>query len=285
MRIPQLLIALSPWSSYSTPGTSHLSSDSPELSPLTVTPIPCLSAPLPPTIEDLVTCFEGYTVPKDHYTSTTYNNAQPTTPQLAAWNLAVHNLLDVDNNCASVAVPTAINTFYRRSLFTEAGGRAFCILSEIDATGGHYTKGWGFMAVPVNRRAVSRFIHISAPHPIYDDGTPRQAAAIFQKTGAKSLLISGRHRNAYTASSCIGADYSRTDPAHNTVRLHLSVLTLGLALTRREGRAVFRCEHNSTHLANYTRRLRVGTMRLHSIPWERLLDLLLRYHFYIRRPE
>ena len=80
------------------------------------------------------------------------------------------------------------------------------------------------MAVPANQAAVSRHIHISAPHPLYDPGTLKHGAAIFKNTGAKSLFISGRHRDAFfrdvpEARSCIGPKYSKTDAAHDIVRL------------------------------------------------------------------
>jgi hypothetical protein len=89
---------------------------------------------------------------------------------------------------------------------------------------GTYLKGWGFMVVPASRVAVSRSVHISAPHPGYDLGTVEQAASIFENTGSKSLLVPGRTRTAFLKSSdCIvpvsaRQDYFMTDPAHNNVR-------------------------------------------------------------------
>jgi hypothetical protein len=78
------------------------------------------------------------------------------------------------------------------------------------------------MVVPAMRRAVSRFIHISAPHPTADINTTQQAAALFKATGAKSLLIPGRIRMAFLdATDCVespaGTVYYKTDPAHDKV--------------------------------------------------------------------
>lgn len=76
------------------------------------------------------------------------------------------------------------------------------------------------MIVPERRAAVSRTIHISAPHPGFDVGTPSQAAYLFRATGAKSFLMAGRTRTAFLhPSPCISATsqsgYYETDPAHN----------------------------------------------------------------------
>jgi hypothetical protein len=220
MRISQLLLAVSSWPLSPVSEPSYSSSDVAAPGLLTVTPIPCLS-PSPATIEDLVSCFEAYTVPSQHYTRAAYLDAQPQDPQLTAWKLAVSRLLAVDGSCSPTLLPAALNNIYKISAYTETSGKVFCVLSEVSATGGYYTKGWGFFAVPALRAAVSRFIHISAPHPLYDEGTVRQAAAVFKRTGAKSLLISGRHKNAYASVSCTGLQYSATDAAYDDVRLRL----------------------------------------------------------------
>jgi len=102
--------------------------------------------------------------------------------------------------------------------------RDFCILYETSAQCGTYLKGWGFMVVPAFGVAVSRSVHISAPHPGYNLGTVEQAASIFENTGSKSLLVPGRTRTAFLKSpDCIvpvsaRQDYYMTDPAHNNVR-------------------------------------------------------------------
>lgn len=78
------------------------------------------------------------------------------------------------------------------------------------------------MIVPARREAVSRDVHISAPHPGFDVGTPAQAAYIFKATGSKSFLMAGRTRTAFlNPSPCIStaslSGYYETDPAHNNV--------------------------------------------------------------------
>jgi hypothetical protein len=156
---------------------------------------------------------DGYTVTKEFYTSETYALAQPTIVQRKSWRLVVNNLLSVDNaDCVTVPVPAALIGIYAIRRFGD-----YCVLYETTATGRAYDKGWGFMIVPSLKSHVTRHLHISAPHPLYDGRTVEQAAAIFQSTGSQSLLVAGRHRNAYfKVSDCI-TPYNITDPAHSKV--------------------------------------------------------------------
>ena len=183
-------------------------------------PINCLTtSPTPATLEDLVTCFETFTVRTNTYDATTYASAQPSPSELAAWTTVIESLLDVDGNCTSVS-PTNLTSFYTVSLFTESvvGGQSFCILSESNSEDNHYVRGWGLVAVPATRAAVTRNIHFSAPHPINDSRTAVQAAALFKRTGAKSLVITGRQRDAYKIASSCQTEYFKTDAAHDIVR-------------------------------------------------------------------
>jgi hypothetical protein len=80
----------------------------------------------------------------------------------------------------------------------------------------------GIFVTPANPvSGVIRDLHFSAPHPVTDANTLRQAAALFKRTGAKSLVTTGRHRRAYSiAGDCSTASagvYYMTDAAHNKV--------------------------------------------------------------------
>ena len=182
------------------------------------TAITCLTTS--PTLENLVTCLAEFTVPTGTYDATTYASAQPSTSELAAWTTVIASLLEVDGNCNSVSLPTDLSGIYTVSLFTESviGGRSFCILSESNSNSGYYVRGWGLVAVPATRAAVSRNIHFSAPHPVNDSRTPEQATALFKRTGAKSLVITGRQRDAYKIASSCSGNYFKTDAAHDIVR-------------------------------------------------------------------
>jgi len=228
MRILQFLASL-PTSLYPSPSIHAQPLLSSNVSKL-LTPINCLSPP-PATFLELIDCFDGYTVPANTYrTPSEYNFAQPDEiVERPAWNAAVDALLAVNGNCGPDLLPHPLLNTYTITLYHEAvstppepgpSPRSFCILSEVQAIGTRYRRGWGLVAVPATRALVSRYLHISAPHPKYDLHTPQHAATVFRNTGAKSLLISGRHRNAYSSPSlCVeDPDYSVTDPTHDIVR-------------------------------------------------------------------
>ncbi|KAJ7223370.1 hypothetical protein GGX14DRAFT_351733 [Mycena pura] len=173
------------------------------------------------TFEDLIACFDTYTVFQGYYSDETYAAAQPTPEQLHGWEDLVSSLLSVDRNCTSVVVPESIAQIHEVSLFNDSMGPQYCIASEIYSVNGVYAKGWGFLAVPAAQEAIKRNLHFAAPHPAYDLFTPEQAGALFKSTGARSLLIAGRHRMASPApSDCVVPTsnttiYYKTDPAHN----------------------------------------------------------------------
>jgi hypothetical protein len=171
------------------------------------------------TIQGLVTCLDKFTVPHDYYTPSTYTLAQPTANQRTDWKMAVKSLLEVNENCSATSLPLSLQGLYNIEPFKD-----YCVLYETSVQSGTYLKGWGFMVVPASQVAVSRSVHISAPHPGYDLGTVEQAASVFENTGSKSLLVPGRTRTAFLKSSdCIvpvsaTQDYFMTDLAHNKVR-------------------------------------------------------------------
>ncbi|KAJ6613953.1 hypothetical protein B0H10DRAFT_2046820 [Mycena sp. CBHHK59/15] len=174
------------------------------------------------TFVDLITCFDGFTVSDGFYTEDTYAAAQPNSTELSAWNGLVASLFTVDGNCTSVAVPSVIAGIYDVALFTDySSGAQYCVASESTSIAGVYAKGWGLVVVPATRTAVQRGIHLSAPHPAFDLFTPEQAGALFQSTGARSLLVAGRVRSAYISpSDCVipvsnTTEYFKTDPAHD----------------------------------------------------------------------
>ncbi|KAK0188103.1 hypothetical protein F5146DRAFT_1062041 [Armillaria mellea] len=176
----------------------------------------CLADSSITTLVDLANCFNYYTVRRDHYNNETYFAAQPNTTQSDSWGDLIASLLYVDINCTSVAIPPSLRDIYTISNFD-----SYCVLSEIRINEwGYYDKGWGLFVVPSSRNGIKRNIHLAMPHPIFDFRTPAQAVSLFTITGARSLLISGRHRSAYNAStnclpSTAKSTYYRTDPTHD----------------------------------------------------------------------
>ena len=188
-------------------------------------PLACLDTTLSPTLTKLVACFEIYTVPGDFYTDISWAAAQPTSRERKAWFAATRALLHLSDNpaagtCTSLVLDSSIADKYALSTFTDsATSTAYCVLAETHATRGFYNKGWGVFIVPATRAGLRRNLHISAPHPIFDEDTPAQAAAVFAGVGGKSLYVPGRHRRARNVGSlCVpGTNNFVTDPAHDLV--------------------------------------------------------------------
>lgn len=192
------------------------------------TPLSCISKS-----QDLVSltqCLDEFTILPDYYDAETYEDAQPTEDQRQAWKFLVSSLLWVDGNCSSVAVPSSLENIYSiRPFAPTRSQRDYCVLLENSVDFNGFPKGWGHVIVPATRAAVSRALHLSAPHPKYDLGTIEQATALFEFSGAKSLLLAGRTRTAFSQpSKCIVRSptlepFYQTDPVHNKVD-HYSVL-------------------------------------------------------------
>ncbi|KAL0573048.1 hypothetical protein V5O48_008907 [Marasmius crinis-equi] len=182
------------------------------------------------TVEDLISCFDSYTVPEEFYNEQTYASAQPTPAEEDAWEEVISAVLNGNGNgnCSDVQIPDVLEGVYAVSSF---GG--FCVLHERkaqpnpDPEGGPiFVRGWGTLVVP-NSSSDSGVprpgVHLSAPHPQYDLFTPEQAGALFEGVGARSLLVAGRSRLALlNATTCVqpgsgttGTVYYVTDPAHN----------------------------------------------------------------------
>ena len=179
--------------------------------------IPSLCLSSSSTLGELVTCFEYFTVPPNHYNTTTYLAAQPTSQERDDWRILITTFLDFLSAyayCTSAIIPDSLKQFYAIERFHDT-----CVLYEASVEGGVYTKGWGFMIVPLGRTLVSRTVHFSAPHPVHEPGTVQQAAFLFQSTGSQSLFVAGRHRDAFSDfTKCNGPQkYNETDPTHNDV--------------------------------------------------------------------
>lgn len=222
------------------------------------------------TLVGLVDCLQEFIVPQDFYHQESYLDAQPTNTQREAWSAAVLTLLHSSNNCSSSIVPSAIQDVYSAAPFTDSDGWSFCVLYErtVSSYSRSFKKGWGFIIVPASQEAVSRDIHISAPHPATDGNTGAEAAQLFKETGAKSLLIPGRLRTAYRApSTCVAptsrSTYYTTDTAHNDLEpffdanvaiwtwqsQHGGCPTASCAFIQMHGKADTTCVHDDIFLS------------------------------------
>ncbi|KIK61094.1 hypothetical protein GYMLUDRAFT_43196 [Collybiopsis luxurians FD-317 M1] len=182
------------------------------------------------SLDALITCLDAFTVPPDFYDVSTYEAAQPTKDNLAAWKAVIWAMLEAKaGDCSDVILPDVLKDFYAVTrLFDSNPHSTHCVLSETTSfpisspyQNHTYAKGWGLFVVPASPTFVSRNVHLSAPHPQADIETPQQAAAIFTMARARSLLISGRFRSAFgVQTGCIIPSnprtvYYKTDPAHD----------------------------------------------------------------------
>ncbi|KAF8723779.1 hypothetical protein AX14_008682 [Amanita brunnescens Koide BX004] len=169
---------------------------------------------------------------EDNLTLDEYTSIQPTHSQRIAWRNVVTSLLniavdDADGNsdCSSVreTIPDVLQGIYT---VEEVDNGRFCALVEVGTVRREdreeFAKGWGIFVVPTKRAVngvTGTTLHLSAPHPIYDQHTAGQAAHVFEQTGAKSLYIPGRSRRSFLEQTdCIvdsETKYWKTDPAHD----------------------------------------------------------------------
>ncbi|PFH48783.1 hypothetical protein AMATHDRAFT_5469 [Amanita thiersii Skay4041] len=182
------------------------------------------------TLYEVISCHILYVV-QANYTEAAYDAAQPTTAQRSDWSSVVSSFLYTDGKCTAVAdmiQQTSLKSVYTVFDLTDNSGKAensYCVLvEEVNDDDKEYSKGWGIMVVPSTKKAVSRFVHLSAPFPRFALETEEQAATVFGGIGAKSLYIPGRIFLAYTQpTSCIPSPpkYFKTDPIHDNNEMFL----------------------------------------------------------------
>jgi len=186
-------------------------------------PITCVTSST--DLETIVNCLDKYTVTASFYTPACYNSAQPSAAEIVAWNTAIQSMLTSGCSPGPPEPVPGLLEDYTVTRITDSFGYSFCILSEakIFADFQVYRRGWGLVVTPADPvNGAIRDLHFSAPHPIYDADTPQQAAALFRRTQARSLVITGRHRQAYAIpSACViptpPTVYYKTDAAHDDV--------------------------------------------------------------------
>lgn len=216
------------------------------------TPENCLAST---SVTRLVDCLDKFTVPDAAFDANSYALAQPTPEESGDWTAVVTAMLDAgagnllswnSTPCSDVSLPLSLRGTFLVAPFTDitlGTPRQYCALLETSLTAtGTYRRGWGTMVVPAHRATCAksgvsraRSIHLAAPHPLFDEGTPQQAAALFALTNARSLLVSGRHRAAYRhPTDCVvpsnpSSTYWKTDPTHDWVGAYVLWHERGMA--------------------------------------------------------
>lgn len=178
-----------------------------------------------PTITGVVECLESFTVPNDTWINDSeFATAELTPSQLLDYTSRLDALLtDSWLNLDCGDVPKSLSAFVTIRPMTNSAG-SYCIIHESTFNGTRFTRGLPVVIVR-NRATTSRFIHISAPHPIWDTRSTVQAAAVYESTGARSLVIATRQRDAYKKQGCAKYKDGKpvtpgwvTDGAHHDVR-------------------------------------------------------------------
>ena len=169
-----------------------------------------------------------FKVPENTWTTdAAFAPAQLSSQQLADYLGVVQYALNATENgvpCTSDASPYTLPESLRDFVVVHQVGDS-CVLGESTLfSGTRFDKGLPFIALR-SRLTSSRPVHISAAHPRADGRVHLQAAAVFDHTGARSLLSSSRHRAAYAKQGCgklsTGAPVVPgwvTDAAHHNVR-------------------------------------------------------------------
>ena len=179
-----------------------------------------LDCPGAATLESLVACIARQ-MPQER--SNGYR--APDVEARAQFRTVYRRMLAGD--CA-FALPPALEGVMRLRAFTDTGnGRTYCVLMETrdDDGDGHVDRGWGTFVT--YDKATNELNH-SAPHPLFDDGTERQAAAIFRDTDARSFMMCGAHRRAHgQLGGACEPKYGVADCAHQDDTLfHAAVVEM-----------------------------------------------------------
>ena len=147
-----------------------------------------LACPGAATLESLVSCIVGQ-MPQERSNGYRAPDAEARAQFRGTWRRMLAG------DCA-FALPPALDGIMRLRAFSDGGnGRTYCVLMEVraDDGDGHVDRGWGTFVT--YDKATNETNH-SAPHPIFDEGTEREAAAIFRDTDARSFMMCGAHRRA-----------------------------------------------------------------------------------------
>ena len=169
-----------------------------------------------------------FKVPQDTWTTDAeFAPAQLSSKQLVDYLDVVRHALDATENgvpCTNDTSPYTLPESLRDFVAVRQIGDS-CVLAESTLSNGtRFDKGLPFVALR-SRLTSSRAIHISATHPRAEGRVHLQAAAVFERTGARSLLSSSRHPQAYAKQGCGKSSTGEpivpgwvTDAAHHNVR-------------------------------------------------------------------
>lgn len=168
------------------------------------------------SINSLVKCLQNFIIRnKTDNTDLELFQQQPTVAQREAWSSLIAQLLNSEENCTEIKLHPSLQGIYAIEKFTD-DSTLYCVLYELKLVELQFAKGWGIFIVPYSSNYTRLgMVHLSAAHPFTDGSVHLEAANIFKKTRAKSLLISGTARNASNEKSSCDKKYMKFDGAHD----------------------------------------------------------------------
>jgi len=126
---------------------------------------------------------------KSYFGEGSNNYVAPTGAQWNDFRVAALALWQGD---VATAENLATNLDYEVLQFTDTPSGLTLLALRSRETNGLPVRGWGTCFVNTNAGLAAQ---IQAPHPQWDFRTPRLAAEVFLKSGARGLLIAGAHRH------------------------------------------------------------------------------------------
>ena len=177
-----------------------------------------------------------FKVPQDTWTNDTgFAPAQLSSQQLADYLGVILYAADATENgapCTNDTSPYTLPESLRDFVTVRQIGDSCVIAESTLFNGTRFDKGLPFIALR-SRLTSSRTVHISAPQPRADGRVHLQAAAVFDRTGARSLLSSSRHPQAYAKQGCAKVSGQPVIPGwvtdatrHNVRSSHLMIVIL-----------------------------------------------------------
>ena len=167
-----------------------------------------------------------FKVPQDTWTNDTgFAPAQLSSQQREDYFRVVADALNATENgvlCTNDTSPYTLPESLRDFVAVRQIGDSCVIAESTLFNGTRFDKGLPFIALR-SRLTSSRAVHISAPQPRVDGRVHLQAAAVFDRTGARSLLSSSRHPQAYAKQGCAKVSGEPVVPAWVTHATHHNV--------------------------------------------------------------
>ncbi|KAI1717224.1 hypothetical protein DdX_06961 [Ditylenchus destructor] len=113
--------------------------------------------------------------------------------------------------------------------------RQYCVIHEkLDPKSGKFPRYWGYVVIRASSNATRPYLHHSAAHFQTDGDVCAQAAALFERTGSRTLVVAGASRFAVQGNltSPCQPPNALADAAHNNETMfHLMNVAISEAMS------------------------------------------------------